>query len=57
MVKKIPDQIDSDGNLVVVPATLGEGLYGEQLGRYHERVTGFFSARLLQDEVALAAGW
>lgn len=57
MVQKIPDQIDSDGNLVVVPATLGEGLYGEQLGRYHERVTAFFSSRLLQDEVALAGGW
>jgi pimeloyl-ACP methyl ester carboxylesterase len=57
MVQKIPDQIDADGNLVVVPATLGEGLYGAQLGRYHERVTGFFESRLLDDQVAHAAGW
>lgn len=57
MVQRIPDQVDADGNLVVVPATLGEGLYGEQLGRYHARVTGFFAARLLQEEVALATGW
>jgi len=57
MVQRIPDQIDVDGNLVVVPATLGEGLYGEQLGRYHERVTGFFTARLVQQEVALAVDW
>ena len=56
MVQRIPDQVDADGNLVVVPATLGEGLYGEQLGRYHERVVGFFATRLLQEEVALAAG-
>ena len=57
MVQKIPDQIDADGNLVVVPATLGEGLYGAQLRRYHERVIGFFASRLLDDQVAHAAGW
>jgi len=57
MVVKIPDQIDADGNLVVVPATLGEGLYGRQLGRYHDRVSRFFETRLLQDELAIAAGW
>jgi len=57
MVKEVPDQIDADGNLVVVPATLGEGLYGEQLGRYHDRVTEFFATRLLQEEVALVGDW
>ncbi len=56
MLEKIPEQVDSDGNLVVVPATLGEGLYGEQLGRYHDRVTGFFRSRLIRDAVALGAG-
>ena len=57
MVETIPEQIDSDGNLVVVPATLGEGLYGPQLGRYHARVTDFFAARLVDGELAQAAGW
>lgn len=56
MVQRIPDQVDADGNLVVVPATLGEGLYGEQLGRYHERVVDFFTTRLLQAKLASAAG-
>jgi pimeloyl-ACP methyl ester carboxylesterase len=57
MVQRVPDQVDSDGNLVVVPATLGDGLYGEQLNRYHSRVTEFFAARLLEPEGELAAGW
>jgi pimeloyl-ACP methyl ester carboxylesterase len=57
MVKKIPEQVDSDGNLVVVPATLGEGLYGAQLGRYHTRVTDFFASRLVQQDAVQAAGW
>jgi pimeloyl-ACP methyl ester carboxylesterase len=57
MVQRIPEQVDADANLVVVPATFGEGLYGEQQGRYHERVTGFFAARLVQEQVSLAAGW
>ena len=39
------------------PATLGEGLYAEQLQRYHDRVTGFFKARLLGVEGDLVAGW
>lgn len=56
MVQRIPDEVDADANLIVVPATLGDGLYGEKLGRYHERVIGFFAARLLQEEVVLAAG-
>jgi len=46
MVERIPEQPDVDGNLVVLPATQGDGLYGEQLGRYHERVAEFFLQRL-----------
>jgi len=47
MYETIPDQVDVDGNLVVLPATHGPGLYGEQLPRYHERVSAFFVQRLL----------
>jgi len=46
MYVSIPDEGDADGNLVVLPATQAGALYGEQLGRYHERVAGFFAARL-----------
>ena len=46
MYDAIPDQLDADGNLVFLPATIGEGLYGEELSRYHDRVTGFFRNRL-----------
>jgi pimeloyl-ACP methyl ester carboxylesterase len=46
MYESIPDQQDADGNLVVLPATQGGALYGNQLERYHERVTGFFTDRL-----------
>ena len=46
MVERIPEQPDVDGNLVVLPATHGDGLYGQQLGRYHERVAEFFRNRL-----------
>jgi pimeloyl-ACP methyl ester carboxylesterase len=57
MVQRVPDQIEADGNLVVVPATLGEGLYGEQLNRYHKHVSGFFASRLVRAEGELVAGW
>lgn len=46
MYRAIPDQVDFDGNLEVLPATLGRGLYGDQLPRYHERVSSFFLERL-----------
>jgi pimeloyl-ACP methyl ester carboxylesterase len=46
MYGSIPDQQDADGNLVVLPATHTGGLYGDQLVRYQERVTGFFLGRL-----------
>ena len=48
----LPVEADSEGNLVVVPATLGEGLYGEQLARYHRRVAAFFSERLQSSQIA-----
>lgn len=57
MVRRVPEQVDTEGNLVVVPATLGEGLYGEQLNRYHARVTDFFESHLLQPEGVSIAGW
>jgi pimeloyl-ACP methyl ester carboxylesterase len=46
MYESIPAQADADGNLVVLPATQGDGLYDEQMARYHERVSSFFVARL-----------
>lgn len=46
MYGTIPDQQDADGNLVVLPATHTGALYGDQLARYQERVTGFFLGRL-----------
>jgi len=57
MVQRIPDQIDADGNMVIVPATLGDGLYGEQLNRYHERVRAFFESNLDPRQGELVAGW
>jgi len=49
MYETIPqDQVDADGNLVLLPATLGEGLSREQLERYQQRVVEFFDARLAQ---------
>ncbi|MDH3786419.1 MAG: hypothetical protein OEV00_13980, partial [Acidobacteriota bacterium] len=46
LVRRIPDDVESDGNLVVLPTTLGNQLYGDQLDRYHERVSTFFRERL-----------
>jgi len=44
----VPDQIDVDGNLVVLPVTLGDGLYAEQLDSYQVRVTEFFESRMIR---------
>ena len=52
MVMELPAEADSDGNLVVVPATLGAGLYGDQLQRYHDRVADFFVERLRAGVIA-----
>ncbi len=46
MYEAVPDQADADGNLIVLPATHGDGLYADQLSRYHERVSEFFESRL-----------
>ncbi len=46
MYESIPPQADVDGNLVILPATQGDGLYDDQLTRYHDRVAGFFVTRL-----------
>ena len=51
MYESIPPQADADGNLVVLPATQGDGLYDEQLARYHERVSAFFVTRLRKPTV------
>ena len=46
MYDGIPHQVDVDGNLVLLPATQSQGLFGDDLVRYHERVVGFFDSRL-----------
>ena len=45
MYEAVPPQADFDPNLVVLPAIRRDGLYDENLSRYHERVTDFFSSR------------
>jgi pimeloyl-ACP methyl ester carboxylesterase len=46
MFERVPEQVDADGNLVVVPRTQAQGLYGEDLAVHHERVVSFFVERL-----------
>jgi pimeloyl-ACP methyl ester carboxylesterase len=46
MVRSIPEQRDVDGNLLVLPATQSEGLYGENVTLHHEKVIAFFDSRL-----------
>jgi pimeloyl-ACP methyl ester carboxylesterase len=46
MYLTIPEQRDSDGNLVVLPSTRIEELYGEALVDYGDRVASFFRERL-----------
>ena len=46
MYETVPDQIDVDGNLVVLPVTHGDGLFAEQLESYHLQVTESFESRL-----------
>jgi hypothetical protein len=50
MYASIPDQRDGDGNLVVLPATQLDGLYGEAATRHRERVVEFLRTRLEQQE-------
>ncbi|MCP3982449.1 MAG: alpha/beta hydrolase [bacterium] len=46
MYETIPEQADADGNLMVLDATQGTGLYGEGVAEYHGHVGAFFSNRL-----------
>jgi hypothetical protein len=56
MVGTIPQQPDVDGNLEVLAATQGQGLYGADLGRHVSRVTEFFESRLSAAAAAAVAG-
>ncbi len=42
----IPQRRDNEASLVTLPATLADGLYGEDLERYHSRIATFFEVRL-----------
>ena len=46
MLEDVPEQADSDGNMVMVPASQAQGLYGDDLRLHHERVVSFFVDRL-----------
>ncbi len=52
MVRAIPEQSDADGSLKILPGTQSEGLYGDDLARYYEEVSGFFDHRLAGAERA-----
>ena len=49
MYATIPEQRDSEGNLVLLPSTRLDGLYGEELELYENRVLSFFRTRLTTD--------
>jgi pimeloyl-ACP methyl ester carboxylesterase len=46
MYESVPVETDADPNLVVMPVTAGEGLFGEHVQRYNDRVVQFFVDRL-----------
>ncbi len=48
MYEAIPLQREVEGNLVLMPGTQGEGLYGKDLQPYQDRVQEFFVSRLRQ---------
>jgi uncharacterized protein len=48
MYATLPEQRDSERNLVTLPATRGSGLGADDLSRYHERVVEFFRSRLVR---------
>lgn len=48
MYEALPEHPDADGNLVFTKATFGQGLYGEELSRYQDRVSDFFLQRLVR---------
>jgi hypothetical protein len=47
MYAAIPEQRDADGNLVLLPGTRSENLYGEELEMYQQRVASFLWSRLI----------
>jgi pimeloyl-ACP methyl ester carboxylesterase len=48
MYAKLPEQRDSERNLLTLPATRASGLGADDLARYHERVVEFFRSRLVR---------
>jgi len=46
MYATLPEQRDSERNLITLPATRASGLTSDDLARYHERIVAFFSSRL-----------
>jgi len=46
MYATLPEQRDSERNLITLPATRASGLGADDLSRYHERVVEFFRSRL-----------
>ncbi len=46
MYRSLPDRADSEANMVRLPATALDGLYGRDLERYVARVSEFFRTRL-----------
>jgi len=54
MVETIPDQRNVDGNMIVLPATQVDGLYGQHMDRHREQVAEFFESRLGRGRTAPA---
>jgi len=52
MVETVPEQRDVDGNMVVLPVTQGDGLYGADLDRHREQVVLFIAERLTPGPMA-----
>jgi pimeloyl-ACP methyl ester carboxylesterase len=48
MYATLPEQRDSERNLITLPATRASGLGAEDLARYHGRVVEFFRSRLVR---------
>lgn len=46
MYESVPDDPEAEANFTVLPGTLGRGLFGERVSRYHARVLEFFRLRL-----------
>lgn len=46
MYATLPEQRESERNLITLPATQGSGLDAGELARYHGKVVDFFSSRL-----------